>query len=593
MRLASVRFEHFRCLYDTGWLAINDVTVFIGENDAGKTAAIDGVAILLGAGRVTPEDISFKPGTAPQDPNGDTPREEYVAIEGRFFPEGADAPGIPGNEDGSIVVGVQLDSGGASWYAIGQVPVDGDLRIDPGTTSINDLRELLRQKGAPLPGGTAKAPFVAAVQQLIANSSKVVDRATLTSAPHSAFFKVVDFRMAREAEQVINATLRAVFVDLIRSASYPELVKVEAKVKKVLQTKADELKQFIGKHRPDIRDVVVEPSVDFSQAYKSIEIDITDTRGHPIPLDLRGEGLRAHLRLAAFEWSGQILAGAGERTPVFLLDEPDTHLDYHAQRRILGVIEEYAATGQTIVATHSMNLINRVQLDRIVHFEFDRASGKSMPRTLSLGTGAEIEMINRIGSSLGIENAILFYERCFFIFEGETEAQAIPRMYEVWSGSKWYLDGVRFVNGYNNEGAIIFARFLRENGRDVLALIDDDTTLNKGFQRQFTRGHLEGQALLPANKIRTIGPTCFELSFPTSAWSRAIFHATAGKRRLNKSKLEERRSDAKEFIKFLHKSGGGLSKVQLGVALASVIRKTEIPANLSAAFQEARDAATR
>jgi putative ATP-dependent endonuclease of OLD family len=473
------------------------------------------------------------------------------------------------------------------------VPQDESLRVTPDRIPINDLRQLLRDKGVAVPGGTAKAPFVDAVRQLIAASPKTLAEKVFNTVPHSALFKIVDFRQARDAEQVLNATMRTLFAQLIRSGKYPELGKVESKVKKVLQSKADELKSFIGKHRPDVRDVVVEPSVDFSQAYRSVDIGITDTRGQPVPLDLRGEGLRAHLRLAAFEWSGQILSARGEATTIFFLDEPDTHLDYHAQRRILGVIEEYTANGQALVATHSMNLINRVPLEKIVHFELDRSSGKSSPRIIEAPAGDEVDAINRVGNSLGIENAVLFYERCFVIFEGETEAQSIPTMYEVWSGSKWYLDGVRFLNGYNNEGAILFARFLHVNGRDVVALIDEDTTLQKGFPRQFTRGDLESQARLPNNRINTIGPTCFELAFPTSAWSRAIFRATNGKRRLNRTKLDNLRGQPREFIKLLKKSSGNLSKVQLGNALASVITRREIPNSIASAFEAARELAKR
>jgi hypothetical protein len=599
MRILAIRMEHFRCLYDTGWIPISDLTVLIGENDCGKTAALDALAILLGAGTGSAIDIAFKPGPVcvdPQEQEGE--REDWFLIEGRFQPEGGDGGRegrIPLNDDGTAVVTVRVDAGGRSeWSAAGNVPSDPELRIDAAELNINDLRDLLRAKGEVVPPGSSKAPVVKAVEELIAKSPKTVDRKAFGSPPHAEFFKVVDFRTARDAEAVLNATLRSVFVDLIRSERFTELATVERKAAKVLQTKADELREVVRRYRADVRDVVVRPEVDFSSGYRNAEIEITDVRGSAIPLSLRGEGLRAHLRLAAFEWSGQILGGAGTRRRVFLLDEPDTHLDCLAQRRLLGVIEEYARRGQVVVATHSMNLVNRVPLERIVHFEHDRNSGKSMPRTVQVEPGAEVSELNRIGDSLGIENAVLFYERCFFLFEGETEVHAIPRLYELWTGSKWYLDGVRFLNGYNNEGAVLFARFLHTNGRPVVALIDEDTTLNKGFQRQFTRGRLEGQALLPTSRVKTIGPCCFELAFSSSAWYRAIYRATSGKRRLNKGKLDGLRGNPKGFVKYLQERSGGLSKVQLGVALSSALAKrSEIPVGLGEAFDAARELAAR
>ena len=51
---------------------------------------------------------------------------------------------------------------------------------------------------------------------------------------------------------------------------------------------------------------------------------------------------------------------------ILAFDEPDLHLDYEAQKRIYEVIEQYVNKGiQVIVATHSINLINRVSLECI------------------------------------------------------------------------------------------------------------------------------------------------------------------------------------------------------------------------------------
>jgi len=473
------------------------------------------------------------------------------------------------------------------------VPVDADLRIDPSATKMADLKELLTARGLAAPGGTSKEPYVQAVRQLIDQDQKCLDSIELDSPPHRPFFEVLDFRKAQDAEVVLNTTLRALFADLIRSNQYPELATAEAKANKVLQKKADELSDFVKRYRADVKDVVVRPSVDFASGYRNVSIHLTDTRGSPIALALRGQGLHTHLRLATFEWSGQLLSGGGTARRVVLFDEPDAHLDYHAQRRILGVIEEYAKNGHVLVATHSMNMINRVSLENIVHLEFDRNARRSTPRRIQTEAGAEAVELDRIGESLGLENATVLYERAFFMFEGETEARALPRMYELWTKSKWYLDGVRFVNGYNNEGAILGARFLHRNGRPVIVLIDEDTTVQKAsqYKRQFSRNRLEGQALLPAGRIKVIGPHCFELAFSSACWSRAIYRATGGKRRITKAKLDALRDRPSDFIKHLSLRSGGLSKVELGVALAAVIRRSEIPAQLSEAFDAARSLA--
>jgi hypothetical protein len=255
-------------------------------------------------------------------------------------------------------------------------------------------------------------------------------------------------------------------------------------------------------------------------------------------------------------------------------------------------MEDYARRGQVFASTHSMNLINRVPLDQLVHFVIDKNTLMAKPQTISVATGREAAEINRIGDSLGIENATLFYERSFMFFEGATEERALPRMYEVWSNSKWYLDGVRFINGHNNDGAIHFARFLHANDRPVVALVDEDTTFRKSeFDRQFTSAKFEGQVRLPTARIRLMTPSCFELAFSDNVWYRAISIATAGASRISVQKLRSLRGSPRDFLDYLSAKSGGLSKPQLGAALAKVVTRKDLPRDLTEAFQLAQSLA--
>ena len=594
MRLEAVRFKHFRCLYDSDWIQTGALTILIGENDCGKTAALDGVAILVGEARGKDEDISFKIEDENQEATEERAREDSFEIVGRFIPEAGDdleGRGIPLDDEGKAVLGVCYFEGRHEWSATGNVPADPELRVDPTALKTSDMRRLLKAKGER-PAGTRREPIEAMFREAIERSPKVLDRKVFGGPPHIGLFKVVDFRTADELHTVLNSTLRTLFGELIRSNKYKALAAVERKLARDLQAKANEIQEFVKRHRSDVGEVIVRPRVDFAQGYRNTEIDIEDRRGNPIPLRMRGEGMKAHLRLAGFEWTGQILRQQSEGTRVFLLDEPDTHLDYHAQRKLAVVIDEYSKKGQVLVATHSMHLINSVGLERIVSLEVDRSTGRSLAKKVAPSTGEEADEINRIGALVGIENAVLLYERVFFLFEGATELHALPKMYELWTGSRWYLDGVRFQNGWNNTGAILLARLLHTNGRAVVVLVDEDTEQLKGFKRQFTRQRLESQALLPAERIRTIRPVFFEMAFSNSVWSRVIYRATEGKRKVRRATLDARRSDPREFIRFLEEVTS-LSKPELGRLLSEHIRKSEIPDELGAAFDMARELAKR
>lgn len=54
---------------------------------------------------------------------------------------------------------------------------------------------------------------------------------------------------------------------------------------------------------------------------------------------------------------------------MFVYDEPDTHLDYSHQRRIMALIQLQSSrpNARVIVATHSLNLIDGVDISSVVH----------------------------------------------------------------------------------------------------------------------------------------------------------------------------------------------------------------------------------
>lgn len=57
----------------------------------------------------------------------------------------------------------------------------------------------------------------------------------------------------------------------------------------------------------------------------------------------------------------------GDRSVVIAYDEPDTHLDYGHQRDLVDLLRKQAEMEHVavIVATHSMNLIDKVQIDDV------------------------------------------------------------------------------------------------------------------------------------------------------------------------------------------------------------------------------------
>lgn len=109
------------------------------------------------------------------------------------------------------------------------------------------------------------------------------------------------------------------------------------------------------------------------------------------------------------------------------------HLDYDHQRRIMKMIKASASSAQStvIVATHSLNLIDGVDIQDIVHLH----SRDGRAYVQSLGTGNDDKEARRFLSnmavSLGFRNSVLLHERCFVGVEGATEYAALPALFRL------------------------------------------------------------------------------------------------------------------------------------------------------------------
>ncbi|MBN2503278.1 MAG: AAA family ATPase [Anaerolineales bacterium] len=58
MRLARIRLRNFRCYQDEVSIEIDDITVLVGKNDAGKSTIMDALAIFFDEDKLDSDDAS-------------------------------------------------------------------------------------------------------------------------------------------------------------------------------------------------------------------------------------------------------------------------------------------------------------------------------------------------------------------------------------------------------------------------------------------------------------------------------------------------------------------------------------------------------
>lgn len=125
MRLTKARVQGYRSIIDTGYFDVeNDKTIFVGPNEAGKTAILQAL-----------QKLNAPEGTASFDPLRDYPRSKYdedikngkvdpskfTVVEGHFILEDEDKEDIPEDYQNALYIfGRRLDN--TAWHRLDNAP---------------------------------------------------------------------------------------------------------------------------------------------------------------------------------------------------------------------------------------------------------------------------------------------------------------------------------------------------------------------------------------------------------------------------------------------------------------------------------------
>lgn len=606
MKLCEFRGTHFRCLYDPGWITIHDLTVLIGCNDGGKTATIEALDCFFGNILPAPDAYSYVP-DAPLEPGSDRSCETEITLEAKFALNSQEVELVrevllvPSTEYVHIRKVFRSDETSPVFEMLTHIPLDPKLPTAPHLLKMQEVRELLKEYNIPSPGGTALAPLLEVLTRWLRQQPTKEDWAPVPPQVEGILplYQVV---IGEDPEDTILRMLTVEYRQLLKQQETLELLqefqtKVDKQLRAPLEAKTASLAQYVSKYLPYIKYAYVNPIFDVSAKLQSAPLTLVGSDGNRIDLSARGAGTRQQVTLAVFEWNSETIqpSGAEEGSDTIIaFDEPDLHLDYEAQRRIYEAIESYVAKGvQVIVATHSINFINRVPIQSIYHLAKPANKSETNIECLSPSTDDPDEQrffIDKLGEAMGLDNASILYERCFFAFEGPTEQAALPKLFELHTnGDSLIRRGIKLVNCYDSYGAIVFAKFIHRNGRHVLFMVDEDTTLNKGTKRLLTTSALERAGFSIQEQVNFVEPECFEYAFSDEVWSRVLNQNQPGsKSDWTPDKVQTYRLGAKKFLDSMREILQEESKPEIGIMLARAVEsKAEIPLGIRNCFDSA------
>lgn len=584
MKLIKFRVEGFRCLESIDWISLQNLTLFTGQNDGGKTSTIDAMDVFLNR-RQVPEENDF---TFIDNEN----QCEEIVLEGVFELSSNERGEVDFNED-TIYIRKTCANDFTSRYSYKtKVHPDQRLQRDLNSVTVDELKEIADDYTIPLSQRRAKSPIVREIQEWLNTQELSEGFLELPSKFIDKFPSMKIFRSARtlNPENEINQTLSASFSSRIQTSKYSgRLTRIQNDIEEDLRSDLKDFEAIALNYCPDLIGIDIEPSFDFSRGFRTSRLRIRKPDG-TMDLEKEGEGRKRRITLAVYEWREKILSGIAEEQ-IIAFDEPDTHLDYFSQRKILDIIRRISddENSSSIVCTHSLNLIDRIPITDIVHFK--RVDERTVIEILQTDDAEVIDLfLYEISESMGLKNSIMLNERCFLVVEGDTEMCSLPIMFKKIYDLSPQACGVRLLNGEGCGGVKSLAKFLNENKRNVIFLLDKGSQADPNYL--FTPEKLENDGFTIEEQVFFVGTYEFEDSFSDEIYVRAankFWPKPDGTPWTNQEFTNLRTSTkfSNELVNLLRRvTRTNISKTKIGVEIAKAIETHEVPKDIVECLQQ-------
>ncbi|MFC8230658.1 AAA family ATPase [Streptomyces sp. NPDC057287] len=603
MQICSVSVEGFRCLANIDDVPVLPQTVLTGQNEGGKSTLLDALDFLLHGSPLSERDLTYVGGgilpEAPLEVDmvAAHARVAQTTVTGDFILSAAEEAHFDLPEHVLIRRRYRPEAG--TFLEIRRrVCKDPELR-DLESVKLTMLKELAVARGVqPVGQANAKNSWEQPLRELAQQMEQVdawvaADSEVAAALPSMVYFKG-DSVQAPEAvvQSLLNSRLR----------EYTRADEVAKRVSELENYLAESLTEDIDSIRGHIAErcslpsVELDPQVQVRPALVGVELSIVDSQGRRYPLSSAGTGRSRRISLALWESSNDL--GQHDSTQgldadvVFVYDEPDTHLDYSHQRRIMALIQLQSSrpNARVIVATHSLNLIDGVDISSVVHLRTHHGTVRAEVLSEDSADMDVRRHLSTIATTLGFRNSVLLHERFFVAVEGVSETSAFPLLFRKYAGVPIQSAGICLWAGGSNEGALRFAKFLKEHGRDVAFVVDKDSRTHQ--KRAFRDDKLKEHGFDLKKECLYLGsPNELEDLFTDDDWAEtanALWKPNAERGAWLPEEVNELRAGKfSSQLLDLFKTGsadGPKGKEDLMIGIAAHITKDRIPEALSTVF---------
>ncbi|MCX5124641.1 ATP-dependent endonuclease [Streptomyces sp. NBC_00347] len=610
MQLIGLSVTNFRSLAHVRDIPIRKQTILTGHNDCGKTATLDALAFLLGERDIKESDISHfaigEAGRSALPPLGDDEQPRAVVVEGKFEISAAETELL--NASSPVRIRRRFAEGeGVHLEWEGRVPQSSELR-DLHALKVLELRQLASNLGLTLSSGqpNVRASWLEVLEAHATTGPQVTDWVAAPAELKDALPQLLYFKgdSAESPEAVVRSILTAKLREYtLDETTRQKITDLEEEFSDQLKEDADQLRKLV-KERCAFDEFTLEPQIQFKPSVSNVSLAASARGQHPVPLSAAGAGRSRRITLALWEASQQLLSETTENSAgggvIIVYDEPDTHLDYDHQRRVMEMIKASArGTHSTVVvATHSLNLIDGVDIQDIVHL--NSRDGRAYIQSLG-GDDTDVEtrrFLSNMATSLGFRNSVLLHEKCFIAVEGATEYAALPALFKLAFGYPIQSAGIALWSCGGNDGALNFAKFLKEHHRTVKFLVDADSLRDKN--KEFNLDRLKRQGFTEGDCLFIGAPNELEDVFGNDQWADTMnaLWPRDDELQWKAEEVSALRTEGKfsknlHTLVYKHSSQAPRSKEDMVVALTHRLRvPSDVPASLVSTFETAMKIAT-
>lgn len=446
-------------------------TVLIGPNNCGKTSVIKAMQLALGdyARRLSDEDFNIDDADK---------RTEKILIDVRIVP--LDVVGKSEkkfDDDWAIEFGdkIQADADGNQFFG-------------------------LRTSAKPHPAKTGFLIERFWLQEWVdfSNWTSITPSASQKLSTHSDLVPFISIDAQRDIHHELNE--KSSFVGRVLSQVQYDSKEV-AKLEKMIAGINDEavaksvpltrLKEHLSALNESFGSSGIVEVTPFPKKLrdlsKNFSVHFGNSSASSFSMEYHGMGTRSWASMLAVKAFTELMAEhhkseAEPFHPILAAEEPEAHLHPNAQRFLFQQMQ--SVHGQTIVSTHSPFLAAMCELPNLrclstrgghtVCFQLMDGLAPSELKTLHR------EVMRHKGETL--------FAKALILFEGQTEEQLVPDMFEVWFGDSAFAKGVSMVavNGRNYGPYVKLAGSLGI----PIAIISDNDTKNGVSTKTIVEGQL-------------------------------------------------------------------------------------------------------